>query len=57
MQIAFTKHLKDLADDEKIKLVLITGTGQYYTRGADVIRLNESKTEIYVDEKASDAFR
>ncbi|CAK8696192.1 unnamed protein product [Clavelina lepadiformis] len=37
MEIALSYYLDTLANDDTIKLVVITGTGEYYTSGADII--------------------
>ena len=37
MQLTVTNHLKEIAKDDAIKLVVLTGTGEYYTSGADFL--------------------
>nr|CAB3240683.1 enoyl-CoA delta isomerase 2, mitochondrial [Phallusia mammillata] len=42
MQAETSNHLKSIANDDNIKFVVITGTGEYFTSGADFISSAQS---------------
>ena len=46
MQKTLMKHLNELAKDDSIKLVVLTGTGEYYTSGADFLKSNISEADL-----------
>ena len=37
MQTEATKHLKQTITDDSVKLIVLTGTGEYFTSGADFL--------------------
>jgi len=46
MQKAATKYLNELSKDDSIKLVVLTGTGEYYTSGADFLKSNVNDADL-----------
>nr|XP_026689627.1 enoyl-CoA delta isomerase 2, mitochondrial-like [Ciona intestinalis]XP_026689628.1 enoyl-CoA delta isomerase 2, mitochondrial-like [Ciona intestinalis] len=46
MQVALTHHLNQLESDESVKVVVLTGTGEYYTSGADFLGGNSMPGDV-----------
>ena len=42
MENAAVEYLNKLADDEEVSLVVLTGTGDYYTSGADFLMSSDN---------------